>query len=104
MKIFTSLKQVIWMTMFLTLLFSSSLFASNLLITRSFSGVWDQPDHESQGIILQIGEQIDEFGEPKKVGIAYWFTFGIDLQSSWYLGVGDVNGNEINMRMITSHF
>jgi hypothetical protein len=99
MKIFPILKQVVWVTLFLTLLSSSSVFASNLLITRSFSGVWDMPDHESQGIILQIGEQLDESDEPEKVGIAYWFTYGEDLQTSWYLGVGDVNGNEINMTL-----
>jgi len=102
MKIFTGLKQVIWVTMFLTLLSSSSVFASNLLITRSFSGVWDMPDHESQGIILQIGEQEDEFGDPKKVGIAYWFTYAFDLQPTWYLGVGEVNGNEINMTLYSA--
>jgi hypothetical protein len=102
MKIFPSLKQVIWVTLFLTLLSSSSVFASNLLITRSFSGVWNQPDQESQGVILQIGEQIDELGEPKKVGVAYWFTYGEDLQTTWFLGVGDVNGNEINMTLYTA--
>ena len=61
MKIFPSLKQVVWVTLFLTLLSSSSVFASNLLITRSFSGFWDQPDQESQGIILQIGGDEREF-------------------------------------------
>ena len=61
MKIFPSLKQVVWVTLFLTLLSSSSVFASNLLITRSLSGLWDQPDQESQGIILQIGGDEREF-------------------------------------------
>jgi hypothetical protein len=78
--------------------FSVSAFAGKPLITSSFSGIWDQPEQESQGIILQIGEQ----DEDKKVGIAYWFTYGPDLKTSWYLGVGPVVGNEIEMILYTA--
>jgi hypothetical protein len=78
--------------------FSVSAFAGKPLITSSFSGIWDQPEQESQGIILQIGEQ----DEDKKVGIAYWFTYGPDLKTSWYLGVGPVVGNEIKMILYTA--
>ena len=84
------------------LFISTSAFAGNPLITSSFSGIWDQPEQESQGIILQIGEQLDEEGIEKKVGIAYWFTYGADLQTSWYLGVGDVTGNKISMVLYTA--
>jgi hypothetical protein len=81
-----------------SLFISTSVLAENPLITRHFSGIWDQPEQESQGIILQIGEQADD----TKVGIAYWFTYGEDLQTTWYLGVGPVNGNEINMKLHTA--
>jgi len=86
-------KRVVGLFLFCALFLSASVFAANPLITRHFSGVWDQPEQESQGIILQIGEQ----GDDEKVGIAYWFTYGEDLQTTWYVGVGPVNGNEINM-------
>ncbi len=69
-----------------SLFLSTSVFAGNPLITSSFSGIWDQPEQESQGIILQIGEQLDEEGIEQKVGIAYWFTYGPDLEQrmvSW---------------------
>jgi len=79
-------------------LFSFSVFADKPLITSSFSGVWDQPEQESQGIILQIGEQ----AEDEKVGIAYWFTYGPDLQTAWYLGIGPVTGNTISMTLYTA--
>ena len=36
------------------------------------------------------------------MGIVYWFTYGEDLQTSWYIGVGPVNGNEINMTLYTA--
>jgi hypothetical protein len=99
MEVLRRLKKVTWLTLFIMLFSSSSLFSDNLLITRSFSGIWDMPDHESQGIILQIGEQDDGEGGDKKVGVAYWFTYGEDLQTSWYLGVGPVEGNEIPMTL-----
>jgi len=93
------LKKASWLALFVMLLFSSSVFSSNLMITRSFSGIWSQPDQESQGFILQIGEQAGDV----KVGVAYWFTYGEDLQTTWYLGVGPVNGNEITMRLYTAY-
>jgi len=80
------------------LLISTSVLAGDPLITASFSGIWDQPEQESQGLILQIGEQ----GEDEKIGIAYWFTYGPDLKTSWYLGVGPVEGNEIPMILYTA--
>jgi len=79
------------------LFISTSAIAENPLITASFTGIWDQPEQETQGLIIQIGESNDE-----KVGIAYWFTYGEDLQTTWYLGVGPVNGNEIKMKLYTA--
>jgi len=99
MDVLPRLKRVSWLALFVMLLFSSSVFSSNLMITRSFSGIWDQPDQESQGFILQIGEQAGDV----KVGVAYWFTYGEDLQTTWFLGVGPVNGNEITMRLYTAY-
>lgn len=92
------LKKATWLALFAMLFFSNSVFSSNLMITRSFSGIWSQPDQESQGFILQIGEQAGDV----KVGVSYWFTYGEDLQTTWYLGVGPVNGNEINMTLYTA--
>ncbi len=81
-----------------SLFFNVSALAGDPLITSSFSGIWDQPEQESQGIILQIGEQ----AEDEKVGIAYWFTYGPDLKTAWYLGIGPVSGNEIHMTLYTA--
>lgn len=77
------------------LFISTSAFAGNPLITASFSGVWDQPEQETQGFVIQIGEQDGDI----KVGVAYWFTYGPDLKSAWYIGVGPVTGNEIQMKL-----
>lgn len=79
-----------------SLFLSISALADNLLITRSFSGIWDQPEQQNQGIVLQIGENPGDV----KVGVAYWFTYG-ENRPTWLVGIGDVNGNEINMKLYT---
>lgn len=98
MKFLTKPKWIYGLLISCTIFFFSSVLAGDPLITRHFSGVWDQPEQESQGIILQVGEQDGD----QKVGIAYWFTYGEDLQTTWFLGVGPVNGNEINMKLYTA--
>ena len=67
--------------------------ADSVLVTRHFTGLWDQVDHESQGINLQIIDQADG----SKVGVAYWFTYAEDMESAWFFGVGPVDGNRIDM-------
>ncbi len=74
MKYSTTPKGVVWLFLTFFLFISTAAFAGNPLITASFSGIWDQPEQESQGLIIQIGESNGE-----KVGIAYWFTYGEDL-------------------------
>ena len=79
----------------LVLLLAVSAYADEVLVTRNFTGGWDQSDHESQGISLQIIDQAN--GE--KVAVAYWFTYGSDEQSAWFLGIGTVIGNRIEMTL-----
>jgi hypothetical protein len=74
--------------------------ANDFVVTRYFSGIWDQPKQESQGIILQIIDQ-EEDGNPKAV--AYWFTYGDDLDTSWYLAVGHVENEQVIMDLYTAY-
>jgi len=69
--------------------------AQDIVVTRNFTGGWDQTDHESQGISLQVINQ--DSGE--KVAVAYWFTYGDDDKSAWFLGIGSVTGNRIEMTL-----
>jgi len=98
MKRTSALKWVLVHSLIFSFFLSASAMAGKPLITSSFSGIWDQPLQESQGIILHIGEQ----GDDEKVGIAYWFTYGPDLQTAWYLGIGPVTGDTINMVLYTA--
>jgi len=69
--------------------------AQDVLVTRSFTGLWDQIEHENQGINLQIVEQAN--GE--KEGVGYWFTYGDDMASAWFVGIGPASGNRIEMKL-----
>ena len=62
-------------------------------MTRYFSGLWDQPRQESQGIILQIIDQEDD----TRKAVAYWFTYGDDLHTAWYMGLGEVVGDHAGL-------
>jgi len=97
-KRIVSLKWVIPASVLFALLFSTLAFAWKPMITSGFTGIWDQPEQESQGIILEIAEHL----EGEKVGVAYWFTYGPDLNTQWYLGIGAVTGNEIDMKLFTA--
>ena len=67
--------------------------AQDMIVTRHFTGLWDQVGYKSQGINLQIVHQ--DSGERR--GVAYWFTYGSDNQSSWFVGIGPATGNRIEM-------
>lgn len=69
--------------------------AQDVVVTRNFTGGWDQTDHENQGISLQVIDQ--DSGD--KVAVAYWFTYGDDDQSAWFIGTGPVTGNRIEMTL-----
>lgn len=83
------------MVLLLALLLPLQALGQEVAVTRYFTGLWDQPEHETQGINLQVIEQ--DSGD--KVGVAYWFTYGDDRRSAWYIGIGSVSGNRIEMNL-----
>jgi len=72
--------------------------ADNIMVTRHFTGVWDQPNQESQGLTLEVIEQLDG----SRRAVAYWFTYGADRQSAWILGIGDLVDNRIEFALYES--
>ena len=73
--------------------------AGDVVVTRYFSGLWDQPKQESQGIMLQI---IDQEEDGKKKAVAYWFTYGDDEETAWYMAFGYVEGDQVMMKLYDS--
>ncbi len=73
-------------------------FSAELMVTRSFSGAWDQINQESQGITLQVINRDDG----SRVAVAYWYTYGNDRKSAWYLGVGQIVDEHITFDLYNS--
>ncbi|MFK7958572.1 MAG: hypothetical protein AB8B96_20945 [Lysobacterales bacterium] len=67
--------------------------SAQVRVTSDFTGIWNQPDQESQGFVVQIVGQPDGSTE----GVAYWFTYDDSGNPMWVVGQGPVVGNEINM-------
>jgi hypothetical protein len=66
-----------------------------LMVTRHFTGAWDQVEHESQGLLLEVIEQLDD----SRKSVAYWYTYGADRKSAWYLGIGDLDEDQIDFEL-----
>ena len=68
------------------------------IVTRHFTGAWDQVDQESQGLSLEVIEQLDD----SRRAVAYWYTYGNDRKTAWYVGVGDLIDNRIELELFDS--
>jgi hypothetical protein len=71
------------------------LAAQDLIVTRHFSGIWDQPEHENQGFTLHIVHMLS--GE--KVAVAFWFAYADDRESAWLVGQGPVIEDRIELEL-----
>ena len=70
----------------------------SFMVTRHFTGNWEQTDQESQGLSLDVIDQID--GSRKSV--VYWFTYGQDRKTTWYLGIGNLIEDRIEFVLYDS--
>ncbi len=77
------------------------LAVADVEVDETWSGIWNQPDHESQGFIIQIAESDDDVdgdGEDDDlVSATYWFTYGEDMKPHWLLGLGPVDGDTLDL-------
>jgi len=75
-----------------SLLMPLTVMSQDMLVTRNFTGAWDQPLHESQGLNITIIDQAS--GE--KIAVVYWYTYSNDdSKSAWFLGTGPVTGDRV---------
>ena len=72
--------------------------SEDFMVTRHFTGAWTQVDHESQGLNLEVIEQLDD----SRRSVAYWYTYGADRKTAWYLGIGDLIDNRIEFELYDS--
>jgi hypothetical protein len=71
---------------------------NHIMVTRNFTGIWDQVDHHSQGLALQVVEQLDG----SRRSVVYWYTYGKDRKSAWIVGMGDLLDNRIAYELFES--
>ena len=69
-----------------------------MIVTRHFTGIWDQVDQEAQGLAIQVVEQIDD----SRKSVAYWYTYGADRMPTWFMGIGDLIDNRIEYQLYES--
>ncbi len=72
--------------------------SDHFMVTRHFTGAWDQVDHESQGLTLEVIEQADD----SRRSVVYWYTYGTDRKTAWYLGIGDLVDDRIEFELYDS--
>ena len=66
-----------------------------IMVTRNFTGIWDQADQQSQGLALQVVEQLDD----SRRAVVYWFTYGADRKTAWFIGIGDLVDDRIEFEL-----
>ena len=72
--------------------------ADGMIVTRHFSGIWDQVDQEAQGLAIQVVEQFDD----SRKSVTYWYTYGTDRNTAWFVGIGDLVDNRIDLMLFES--
>ena len=70
----------------------------DFMVTRHFTGAWTQVDQESQGLSLEVIDQWDD----SRRSVVYWYTYGADRKSAWYLGIGDLIDDRIEFSLYES--
>lgn len=72
--------------------------SDEIMVTRHFTGIWDQVDHEAQGLAIEVVEQLDD----SRRAVVYWYTYGADRKTAWFMGVGDLIDNRIEFELFDS--
>ena len=90
-RLLPTARPILLMALIWAVAVSTPLLASELVVTRYFSGLWDQPRQENQGVVLQIVDTDPE----RKNAVAYWFTYGDDTVSGqrWLTAQGGFAGS-----------
>ncbi len=76
-------------------MFTASSSASNIIITKSFTGGWYDPDKSGQGFLIEIIKSNDQ-----KKALSTWFTFDTNGNQYWLTGVGEIENQSIHFEMV----
>jgi hypothetical protein len=76
----------------------SSNSSERMIVTRHFTGIWDQVDQEAQGLAIQVVEQLDD----ARKSVVYWYTYGADRKTAWFIGIGFLVDNRMEFELFES--
>lgn len=89
------MKKFIYLVFSILLILPAIAAAQDVVVTRHFSGLWQQPEHENHGFTLHVIQQ----SNGQKEAVAFWFAYGEDRESAWYIGQGPVIDNRIELEL-----
>lgn len=71
--------------------------AAAVRVTPAHSGSWFDPAYDKQGFAIEV---LDKAGNgPERTVAVYWYTFDDDGAPVWAVGVGETDGNVIELTM-----
>jgi len=76
----------------------SSDSSDGMIVTRHFTGIWNQVDQEAQGLAIQVIEQNDD----SRKSVAYWYTYGADRKPAWFMAIGNLTDNRLDLNLYES--
>ena len=82
-------------TFILIIMAVTGVHASNLIITKSFTGGWYDPAKNGQGFLLEVIKSNNQ-----KKALTTWFTFDNAGNQYWLIGVGEIQDQSINFQML----
>lgn len=89
------MKTIQLFTFILMTLITTVNHASDLIITKSFTGGWYDPAKNGQGFLMEIIKSNNQ-----KKALTTWFTFDTAGNQYWLIGVGEIEDQSINFQML----
>ncbi|HET7844935.1 MAG TPA: hypothetical protein VFL14_12340 [Xanthomonadales bacterium] len=70
-------------------------------VTPAHSGSWYDPDYDKQGFAIEVLGKVPN--GPERRVLVYWYTYDDAGDPIWAIGVGETEGNTIELTMQTAH-
>jgi hypothetical protein len=70
-------------------------------ITPAHSGSWFDPDYDKQGFAIEVLDKVAN--GPERRFLVYWYTYDDAGDPIWAIGLGETDGNTVELMMQTAH-
>jgi len=79
----------------------AALPAQAVRVTPAHSGSWYDPDYDKQGFAIEVLGKVPN--GPERRVLVYWYTYDDAGDPVWAIGVGETDGDTIELTMQTAH-